>query len=515
MYKNLPPLVLLIALIVLACSTNTGQEYPFGPCADLAILDPDEIDLEQAPLWRVSSFLEARDLPSSVEAVELVSASDQMLAELATKQAIKEVRFLSVNNVSFGGMAELQALPSLEILDCEGLSLEDTWMDEIAQIPSLRELYLYGQDQLTNIGFARLSMAASLHELWLDGPNLIDMWVDELISAPNLQRVTLSDAPQLTENAAITLAASMTLKRIDFDNVPLDDEWLRHLSGSASIEELGLKEQSSFTFAGIEYLADLPTLKELDLSGCDVDAAWFEPLGQLAGLVELRLNGIPSVDYQFWDELIPISSLETLEVRSSNISDDHLRHIAMIPNLRKLELSMNPITRAGTTHLKAAPALEQLWLDGCYGLNDLAVRDICEIATLKEIRFGIGGAGSFALGNMAMRFLSEKQSLQNLTIARFSGLSNADLELLVRPLPNLRRLTLIECHSIDGRFVTYLARAGSCLDRLSIQDCAGVSASSLGEIDRLKNLVRLEIAGVGTDALMQILSTLPRLERLD
>ena len=108
------------------------------------------------------------------------------------------------------------------------------------------------------------------------------------------------------------------------------------------------------------------------------------PLAQNTNLVEvdLNLNG-DRVDDGFLAQLEPLSQqVHTLNLARTKVSDDGLKAIENLKNLRRLHLENTKITDAGLTHLKTLTNLEYLNLYGTQVTDSVA----SELEGLKNLR---------------------------------------------------------------------------------------------------------------------------------
>jgi hypothetical protein len=108
------------------------------------------------------------------------------------------------------------------------------------------------------------------------------------------------------------------------------------------------------------------------------------PLAQNTNLVEvdLNLNG-DHVDDGFLAQLEPLSQqVHTLNLARTKVSDDGLKAVENLKNLRRLHLENTKITDAGLTHLKNLTNLEYLNLYG----TQVTDSGVSELEGLKNLR---------------------------------------------------------------------------------------------------------------------------------
>src|SRR5262249_46398828 len=140
-----------------------------------------------------------------------------------------------------------------------------------------------------------------------------------------------------TDEALRAMGAFPRLKRLYLRDGQATDEGLRSLAGLRDLEVLFVWDAKQISDAGGGHLADLHKPRELHFSNGQLGDAALAVFGRLPGLRHLSLQG-------------------------NSFSDEGLRHLAGLKQLRSLWVGMNwrPLTDAGTLHLADLTALEQL-----------------------------------------------------------------------------------------------------------------------------------------------------------
>jgi hypothetical protein len=208
------------------------------------------------------------------------------------------------------------------------------------------------------------------------------------------------------------------------------------------VTAVALKDDAKLTDAEFARLAQLRQLKMLSLSG---------------GLDDARLAQLATLD-----------ALEYLQTNLAQISDDGVKPLARLKNLRNLKF-FHPgkaFSGAGLIHLAGLPQLERLTVAGSLAFNDDGMAAVAQLPHLSEFRtWHAGGSDdgirklrdtktlkSLHLGQRltykppacptdnTLAILAEMKSLESLQLEE-ARLSLPALQQL-RQLPALKKLTL-------------------------------------------------------------------------
>lgn len=179
------------------------------------------------------------------------------------------------------------------------------------------------------------------------------------------------------------LAPLTTVEKLHFSlhfltNVNVQDKGLKHLETLTNLRELRLSQGRVKNFS----FAVFPKLEALDLS---YSTATDEVLKSLSGLKNLRRLNLR--DTLITDDglaaLAPVTSLEEIDLYGLKISDKGLAHLRTLKNLRKLNLLGGPITDSGAEILAGLPHLRELNLYRA----ELTNAGVSKLRALKELAF--------------------------------------------------------------------------------------------------------------------------------
>jgi hypothetical protein len=128
------------------------------------------------------------------------------------------------------------------------------------------------------------------------------------------------------------------------------------------VTAVAVRDGGKLTDADFEQIGRLSHLKSLDLNNCLND----ERLAKLAGLAEL----------------------EYLQTNVAKVTDDGLRPLARLKNLKALKF-FHPgpsFSGAGLAHLADLPHLQQLTVAGSLAFNDDGMKAVAKLTRLQEFR---------------------------------------------------------------------------------------------------------------------------------
>lgn len=143
----------------------------------------------------------------------------------------------------------------------------------------------------------------------------------------------------------------------------------------------------------VRLVPELPKLEELDLDGLDgarMDALNAQVLRKVGTFVSLRildLPGRPELRDAWLQPLTGLPRLERINLSHAQLGEVGVAHLASLPSLRWLDVSMNQVlTDAALARLIAgAPGLQRLSLAGCGLLTSVGVQKLQALRQLKHL----------------------------------------------------------------------------------------------------------------------------------
>lgn len=269
---------------------------------------------------------------------------------------------------------------------------------------------------------------------------------------------------------------------LDFRDTEVTDETLVAVGKLSQLQQLDLRD-GSISDAGLAHLTELKQLKALRLSGKSGDTnVTDDGMKFVAQLPNLKLLSLDSlwVSEIGLSELRGMANLQELYMAETTIADEAIEIMASMPKLKKLRLAKTQIGAPAIAAMPQLEKLEELDLSECAQLSDEAMGPLAEMKSLKKLnlwRVNLTDQGIQPIGK-----LSNLESL-NLDNTR---LTDAGLP----AIGGLKKLTFLHLGS------TSISNAG--LDELK-------------ELKNLKNLIvtRTAVTQEGVDALQ---TSLPQTE---
>lgn len=262
-------------------------------------------------------------------------------------------------------------------------------------------------------------------------------------------------------------------------------------------------------------LGDLPkqpfSIEEIDLGTWETDTAevtdaTLEGLQQLKQLRTLYLTRVP-ISAQGMKHLQGLSQLTDLAVCSPSLSDQGLKYVGSLSALQDLGFcGCSYISDDGLKHLERLTQLRNLFLDGTRvvgpGLQSLQGLKGLEQLALKES----------AITDQGLKFLTGMKQLRWLALSK-TAVSDVSLEFIKDELSQLKILDLVGCARVTDTGLVHLQDM-TALTELFLTDTS-VTDSGLANLKRLTNLQKLRLDGTSiTDLGLQHLQGLSKLREL-
>lgn len=171
-----------------------------------------------------------------------------------------------------------------------------------------------------------------------------------------------------------------------------------------------------------------------------------------------------------------------IDISETGITNDDLAHLAVLDQIRSLNISYTRITDDGLKHLQHLGSLEELILDGCYGITGTKLDEVAKLQTLKQLQMG-----GTRIRSTQLRHLKPLATLKSLDLG-FTDIDDQCINHLLG-LPELEELRL---HGT------------------SVSDAIVPSLPQLSNL-RVLHLTRTQISDQGIPHLLQ----LPNLRMLD
>ena len=274
---------------------------------------------------------------------------DDFLAPL-TKLEKLETLYLDHTNVTNAGLAPLARLKSLERLAVLEDGLNEAGMAHIAAMSWLKGLRIATDTTFSEASLSQLAKLTSLKALSLGWRGLQPTAYAHLAQMPSLEYLFLGGYRHGAEGIA-QLARMPALRWLYIYD--LSDDELAALPVIPSLRHLKFQGKGyEYTAAGFDNLSRLTGLESLTIYGRYRDDA-IAALRPLPSLKHLTLFGLwQDRDYLTDNSLKHLSqflALESLEIRTGHFTDDGLRYLLSLTNLKQLAVRKHPeITNVGS-----------------------------------------------------------------------------------------------------------------------------------------------------------------------
>ncbi len=328
---------------------------------------------------------------------------------------------------------------------------------------SIDYLSLRGTD-LTDAGLPHVATLTGLRVLDLDSTRIKGggLEIKALSSLVQLEELRLSafnvhkDGFGVGDRAMSAIAALPKLRSVRLRLTRVTDAGLAKLCKSKSLRTIGL-EGTAVSDAGLVHLKQLPDLENLQL-GVYRDGA--------------------------------------------RVTDEGLKTIGQLNNLRYLDLSGTKVTNAGLVHLRPLERLESLSLENTE-VTEVGLAALHPLKSLTRLRFyeRVTDVGAEHLSKLAsLKNISSNMEITDDGVAKLAQLRH------------LEELSLSE-GGITDEATKHIANMESLIG-LWFQDCP-ITDEGLGRLTALRNLERLMLHGTKvTGEGLRHLGSLPKLEWL-
>jgi hypothetical protein len=392
---------------------------------------------------------------------------------------------------------------------CKGFS--DKGMVHIKDIPSLRILSFHESlCRITDAGLAHIS----------------DM--------PNLEILCLHGIRDITDEGVAHLSKTRSLRKLEIGVSQVTDRGLSYLSRIKTLEHLVLpQDQKGITDRGLTYLGRLPKLRHLAISRIHfvdpkMNKEYYTDKG-LAELANCRLLeelyiGSPGVTDEGMRHVARLTNLRKLMLFGcENVTNEGLAHLTNLQSLKHLHITDSKITVGGLSHLNKIPALYKLVLrdieqdhaglniSGLKNLEELTIRLKRERKNNSSITQKFTAADFACLAKLKrLRWLQGINSVTDEGLKQLAGLTNmerlgfAAIGLTDDGLKSLANMKNLDLLSINNKYPAKISDAGRRI----------LTDEGLRHLEGLKKLINLRIDSdnnFSASAIRRLRSGLPNL----
>lgn len=390
--------------------------------------------------------------------------------------------------------------PRLRELELVDISLDAVAIARLAQLHGLETLILTRvhtePDALKPLGRKISPTTVVLRELAVDSP------VAELFGIlPDLRHIRLEGAWP-THTTMILVGKAKRLETLALLDTTIGNYSIHQIKPLDHLHRLEWRG-AGFNDSTPLFLKELP----LDELICDCTKLGDKGLHYLALLEQLRVLELERTQISSAGliELVELAKLERVVIRDRNVDGEAFAALAQLPALRALILTRGVLDDPSAEHLGELVGLRELELD-LAGFDDRAAPQLATLVALE--RLDLGGS---AISDEGLEHLAPLTRLRELELHH-----TRVTKLGLRHLAGMHALERLELDHTDlvDEGVAQLVGLTS-LRELRI-DHTLITDAALESVVQLTALERLSVAGtVVTDEGVALLRRLPKLEALD
>jgi|GEM_PF-3535763 len=385
--------------------------------------------------------------------------------------SVDERAALNARTLSGNGLAQIERLKRLMLLEIRGYELPATRLQFLSELKELRSLSLTEMN-VTDDDLQALSGLPHLAQLDLSGTAVTGKGLRFLRDCPELNCVTLNGSPVTDELVKILEERPLAkLQQLHVHGCKLTHRGmvdLRHavpLFATVVADDYGPLRLTSVVPPGPRdaqtirsYRAACDLLSALNLGsmsvvnqtvvGLRIDPRGWAPSGDWVlsglpvfhGLKSLWLAGC-RISADGLAQLQELDQLEYLDLSKSTVDDAGIEGLARLNRLRAINLSQTKLTDAAMEPLSRLPNLERLYVGGTK-VTDRALR-----ALRFQVHLKILDLAGCHITDEGAQFLATNKSLQ---YVRFDNTRLTDRGLrAMANLPQLKGLSCVNCRITD------------------------------------------------------------------
>jgi Leucine-rich repeat (LRR) protein len=404
-------------------------------------------------------------------------------------------------------------------LNCDWtISTDENFVKEIAHLHGLKELTLSFCRGITEATVKKIAQLPQLRSLDVTarrfiftGPRPIPVLtsINPLAARLTLEDLVLSEYTHITDAQVTKLVGALVrLKALDLSACnEITDKSCEAIARLPRLETLKLPPESYLTDASLKVLSSVGTLTHLIVSSLQVTDEGMKHVAKLTNLKVLHVSGCESVTNEGIEALETLRNLEAFRASETKLGDAGLQSL-----------------------VQSCPKLSELHVDGCLQLSDVGVAALSRLHQLDVLCID-----RTAVTDASLRLVATIPSLTALSVTECSAITNAGVAALahsvalatlylnycnisdVSPLGKLSTLKVLLAANIKIRNGSLQALVAGCpkLEVLDLEGCVDITDRGASEISMLKKLVRLDLCGIPlTDKSLSKLASLTELQFL-
>ncbi|MBX3135507.1 protein kinase [Candidatus Obscuribacterales bacterium] len=313
-----------------------------------------------------------------------VTDDDLVALSKYRSKEVKSIWFFSdtldglADSVSKRGWQALSRMP-LERLHFQNVEIDDSVIRYVAKITSLHTL-IFNENSFSDRGVEYLANSPSLQSLSFFGVPLTDESGKYFRTMKKLR--TLSLVSTNFGDQGVEYLKNTDISDLNLDDSKITDECAQSLSQMQKLKAVRLG-RTQFTGSGIRKLESLPldALTIDGLNGITDDTMDFIvttfPYLTMLNMDEIKLGSTA------WNRLASLKGLKSLSVANSNLTDETMAPILLLPKLEVLTLAGTQISDKSLAKLAEMPRLRFLELRNCSEITEAGLEPLKR----KHIRY--------------------------------------------------------------------------------------------------------------------------------
>lgn len=284
-------------------------------------------------------------------------------------------------------------------------------LQPLAKLETLQFL-TFDQSDFTNASGEPISKMKRLTYLHLEEANIEARLLQQFAHLPYLIELSLSQM-KLSDAHLEALTVSKSIEDLRLFDVSISKRGFHHLSQIRCVKRLNITVPNEITEQGLCLLASHQTLEELILIHAPIDDQCLHAFSQISTLRELDITGSPDdvhISCEGLEHLAGLSQLEVLEFPFLPLTDDELRSIGRLKNLKEFWCLGTEISDRGLSYLLQLEHLESLCIQEAQPSME-AMRSLARSRSIRTVDLGNGLECSFpenASGNYGMPYADSR-----------------------------------------------------------------------------------------------------------
>ena len=309
----------------------------------------------------LGGVIEVQPKDQFVLSLELESSSDLTKALLIAKQLPLTTLIVSGSGFADEHAPIVRHFSELSSIFAAETALTDSGVKAICGAKSIRNLDL-ASTKVTDGCFLFLASLPDLEHVDLSRTKVTGRELQVLKNCVKLRALTLAFC-RLSDEGFNGLGQLTRLRKLNLDTAKIADRNLEDLGKLGNLEFLDL-EGKSILGSGLKYLATLSKLKRLSLNRDYYRTFNVGPIktsdADIEGYYEMRRSMWGAMSLE---DLPALDSLEELDLIASQLSRKSVERIALLPNLRILDLQGSSVNDEDVAILVRCKSLKQVFVD--------------------------------------------------------------------------------------------------------------------------------------------------------